>query len=235
MMTKTPCTYTDEDVLAFVAGDLAQSDELAMAVHFAECGECRDQAAEFTALHRTLGAWSDDDVVRWHDFATPFGPTYAAATGAGLVRISWRENDTDTFVDELEESFPGRPVIHERRGLEDAERQLAEYFAGSRQRFDLPVDLAAVSEFDRRVLDVVRKIPFGGVLTYADIARRVGSPSAARAVGNAVGRNPAPIVVPCHRVVRSDGTLGGYSGGGVEYKRRLLAIERARDLFVEGA
>lgn len=232
-MTKIACTYTDEDVLAFVAGDLAESDELAMAVHLGECGECRDQAAEFTALHRTLDACSDDDVVRWHDFETPFGRTYAALTGTGLARISWRENEPDAFVGGLEKSFPGRPVIHERRGLEAAERQLAEYFAGSRKRFDLPVDLAAASEFDRRVLDVVRAIPFGGVRTYADIARGIGSPSAARAVGNAVGRNPAPIVVPCHRVVRSDGTLGGYSGGGVEYKRRLLAIERVGDLFAE--
>ncbi|MGH7564379.1 MAG: methylated-DNA--[protein]-cysteine S-methyltransferase [Gemmatimonadota bacterium] len=230
-MTKVTCTYTDEDVLAFVAGDLAESDELAMGLHFGECGACRDQAAEFTALHRTLGTYSDDDIVRWHGFETPFGRTYAATTGTGLARVSWRETEPDAFVGGLEESFPGRPVIHERRGLEAAEHQLTEYFAGSRTRFDLPVDLAAVSEFDRRVLAVVRGIPFGGVLTYGDIARRIGSPSAARAVGNAVGRNPAPIVVPCHRVVRSDGTLGGYSGGGVEYKRRLLAIERVGDLF----
>ncbi|MGH7551090.1 MAG: methylated-DNA--[protein]-cysteine S-methyltransferase [Gemmatimonadota bacterium] len=232
-MTEVACTYTDQDVLAFVAGDLAEKDELAMALHFGECGACRDQAAEFTALQRTLGTCSDDDLVRWHGFETPFGHTYAAATGTGLARISWRETEPDAFVGGLEESFPGRPVIHERRGLEAAEHQLTEYFAGHRTSFDLPVDLAAVSDFDRRVLAVVRGIPFGGVVTYADIARRIGSPSAARAVGNAVGRNPAPIVVPCHRVVRSDGTLGGYSGGGVEYKRRLLTIERMGDLFAQ--
>ena len=232
-MTKVPCTYSDEDVLAFVAGDLAAKDALAMALHFGECVPCRQQAAEFTALHRTLGTCTDDDVVRWHGFETPFGRTYAAATGAGVARISWREAEPDAFEGGLEKSFPGRPVIHERRGLETAELQLAEYFAGRRARFDLPIDLAAVSEFDRQVLAVVGGIPFGGVLTYADIARRIGVPSAARAVGNAVGRNPAPIVVPCHRVVRSDGTLGGYSGGGVEYKRRLLAIEGAGDLFVD--
>lgn len=234
-MTRVPCTYTDEDVLAFVAGDLGESEELAMAVHIGECGGCRDQAAQFTALHRTLGTCTDDDIVRWHDFETPFGRTYAAVTGAGVARVSWREADPDVFVEGLEEGFPGRPVIRELRGLEPAERQLAEYFAGDRTRFDLAVDLAAVSDFDRRVLEVVRGIPFGRVLTYADIARRIGSPSAARAVGNAVGRNPAPIVVPCHRVVRSDGTLGGYSGGGPEFKRRLLAIEGAGDLFAREA
>lgn len=230
-MNRVPCNYTDEDVLAFVAGDLAEGDALSMAVHLGECGPCRDQAAEFTALHRTLEAWSGDDVIRWHGFVTPFGPTYAAATGAGLARLSWREPDPDAFVGGLEATFSDRPVIHDRRGLEPAERQLAEYFAGRRRRFELPIDLTGVSEFDRRVLAVVREIPFGGVLTYADIARRIGSPLAARAVGNAVGHNPAPIVVPCHRVVRSDGTLGGYSGGGPEYKRRLLAIEGAQDLF----
>lgn len=232
-MTHVPCSYTDQDVLAFVAGDLADGEALAMAVHFGECGACRDQAAEFTALHRTLGECSDHDVVRWHGFETPFGPTYAAATGAGLARVSWREPEPDAFVGGLEAAFSGRPVIHDRRGLEAAERQLVEYFAGRRTRFELPIDLASVSEFDRRVLAVVREIPFGGVFTYAEVARRIGRPSAARAVGNAVGRNPAPIVVPCHRVVRSDGSLGGYSGGGPEFKRRLLAIERSEDLFAE--
>ena len=234
-MTYVPCTYTDAEVLAFVAGDLAEKDELAMALHLGECAACRDQAAEFTTLQRTLGTCSDDDIVRWHAFETPFGHTYAATTGIGLARISWRETEPDAFVGDLERAFPGWPVIHERRGLGEAERQLVEYFGGRRRRFDLPLDLAAVSEFDRRVLEVVRQIPFGGVLTYAEVARRIGSPKAARAVGNAVGRNPAPIVVPCHRVVRTDGTLGGYSGGGPEYKRRLLALEGAGDLFAGSA
>jgi methylated-DNA-[protein]-cysteine S-methyltransferase len=224
-MTSVACHYTEEDVLAFVAGDLPDAELMAMAVHFGECGACREQATEFTALHRTLESYTVEDVVRWAAFDTPFGSTYAAVTGTGLVRVSWREPARDAFVKGLEASFTGRPVVHDNRSVAEAGRQLKEYFGGRRSRFELPVDLSLVSEFDRRVLAVVSKIPPGGVLTYADVARRIGSPTAARAVGNAVGRNPVPIVVPCHRVIRSDGTLGGYSGGGVGYKRRLLALE----------
>lgn len=233
-MMNIACHYTEEDVLAFVAGDLPDAELMAMAVHFGECDACREQATEFTALHRTLESYTVEDVVRWDAFETPFGSTYAAVTGTGLARVSWHEQEPAAFVKDLEASFVGRPVVHDRRGVAEAERQLEEYFGGRRTRFELPIDLSPVSEFDRRVLGVVREIPAGGVLTYADVARRIGSPSAARAVGNAVGRNPIPIVVPCHRVIRSDGTLGGYSGGGVGFKRRLLALEGRGDRELPG-
>jgi methylated-DNA-[protein]-cysteine S-methyltransferase len=233
-MTSVTCHYTEQDVLAFVAGDLSDAELMTMAVHLGECDGCRERATEFTALHRTLGRCTEADVVRWDAFETPFGSTYAAVTGAGLARVSWKEPEPAAFVKGLETSFTGRPVVHDRRGVAEAGRQLGEYFAGRRTRFDLPVDLTPVSAFDRRVLGVVRDIPSGGVLTYADVARRIGSPTAARAVGNAVGRNPVPIVVPCHRVIRSDGTLGGYSGGGVGFKRRLLALEGRRDPELPG-
>lgn len=233
-MTSVGCDFREEQVLAFVAGDLAEPELLEMALHLGECAGCRAQAAEFTALHRTLGACTVEDVVRWDVFDTPFGPTYAAVTGTGLARVSWREPEPEAFVSALEASYVDRPVVHDQRGVAETGRQLGEYFAGRRTRFELPVDLSPVSEFDRRVLTVVREIPAGGVLTYADVARRIGSPSAARAVGNAVGRNPVPIVVPCHRVIRSDGTLGGYSGGGGAYKRRLLALEGRDDPELPG-
>lgn len=228
------CHYTEEEVLAFVAGDLPDAELMAMAVHIAECEACREQATQFTALHRTLSSCTAEDVVRWDAFETPFGSTYAALTGAGLARVSWRESEPTAFVRGLEASFAGRPVVHDRRGVAEAGRQLNEYFAGRRTRFELPLDLRSVSDFDRRVLAVVREIPSGGVLTYADVAHRIGNPSAARAVGNAVGRNPVPIVVPCHRVIRSDGSLGGYSGGGVGFKRRLLALEGRGDPELPG-
>lgn len=233
-MMSVACHYTEEEVLAFVAGDLPDAELMAMAVHLAECEICREQATQFTALHRTLAGCTVEDVIRWDTFETPFGSTYAALTGAGLARVSWREPEPTAFVKGLEASFAGRPVVHDRRGVAEAGRQLSEYFTGRRTRFELPLDLTSVSDFDRRVLAVVREIPSGGVLTYADVARRIGSPSAARAVGNAVGRNPVPIVVPCHRVIRSDGTLGGYSGGGVVFKRRLLALEGRDDPELPG-
>ena len=117
--------------------------------------------------------------------------------------------------------------------LQRAEKELREYLGGSRRRFDVPVDPAAYrTPFLRRVLlEATCAIPFGRVRTYGDIAEAVGSPGAARAVGGALGANPVPIVVPCHRVIAAGGRLGGYSGGkegtGLRWKKELLALEGA--------
>jgi methylated-DNA-[protein]-cysteine S-methyltransferase len=154
---------------------------------------------------------------------------YLAATDRGLARLSWRQPSPDAFEREIRTRFPGRPIIHDPEALAETERQLREYFSGDRSRFDLPVDLTALSPFERRVLETTRRIPYGQVVPYAELARRIGKPKAARAVGNALGHNPVAIVVPCHRVVRSDGGLGGYTGG-VRYKRDLLKIEGRDDL-----
>lgn len=173
---------------------------------------------------------SMDRTVRWHRFETPFGAIRAAATDRGLARVAWQEEGDGAFVAELEERFPDAPVVPDPEGLREVERQLSEYFRGDREAFDLPVDLDPVSEFDRRVLRAAAGLDFGEVVTYGELARRIGRPRAARAVGGALGRNPVPVVVPCHRIVRGDGGLGGY-GSGVEYKERLLRIEGREDLL----
>lgn len=225
------CTRTEEEVLAFVAGELAEGEELSMARHLGDCPECRDQAAEFVVLCRDLPACCAEGAIRWHGFPTPFGQMYVAATQCGLVELSWRQRSADDFVSFLEDRFEDRPVVHDPQALGEAERQLREYFAGQRSEFDLPVDLSALPAFQRRVLETAfRTVGFGQVVPYAELARRIGNPRAARAVGNALGRNPVAIVVPCHRVIRSDGGLGGY-GGGVEWKERLLALEGREDLL----
>lgn len=230
-MTARGCTVTEEQILAYVAGDLSGEDELAIAQHLGECGECCEQAAEFTALGCCLPDCCARDTIRWHSFDAPFGKMYVAATDRGLVRVSWQQRGPDAFVREMERRFPGRPVVRDGEMLAEAERELGEYFAGARSSFDLPVDLSSLSPFDRRVLEVAFKtIRFGEVVPYAELAKRIGKPKAARAVGSALGRNPVAIVVPCHRVVRSDGSLGGY-GGGVKFKERLLEIEGRRDLL----
>jgi methylated-DNA-[protein]-cysteine S-methyltransferase len=108
--------------------------------------------------------------------------------------------------------------------LDDALDQLAEYFKGKRKRFDLPLDFSGATKFQRRIYERLLGIPYGRIVSYGDIADEMGEPGAARAVGQAVGANPLPIVVPCHRVVRSDGRLGGYSGG-LRRKVALLAVE----------
>lgn len=232
-MTREPCSVSEERVLAYVAGELEGDAELAMVAHLGECRACCEEAAEFAALRGAISACCAEDVVRWHHFKTPFGTMYVAATDDGLARVSWQQRGPDAFVRELARRFPGHLVVHDPDALAEAERQLREYFAGERSSFDLPVDLSALSEFDRRVLEAARRIRFGEVVPYAELAKRIARPKAVRAVGNALGRNPVAIVVPCHRVIRSDGSLGGY-GGGVEYKKRLLAIEGRRDLLRAG-
>ncbi len=119
-----------------------------------------------------------------------------------------------------------------RARLEALERQVAEHVAGARDAFDLPVVLEGVSDWDRRVLEGVRTIPYGSTASYGEVARRIGAPGAARAVGGAVGRNPVGLIIPCHRVVAGDGSLGGYGGSWfgsreelLELKERLLGIE----------
>jgi methylated-DNA-[protein]-cysteine S-methyltransferase len=127
----------------------------------------------------------------------------------------------------------GRDVVagRGRRHAEQARQELAEYLAGRRTFFTVPVDLAGIGEFQDRVLTEANRIPFGEVTSYADLARRIGHPRAARAVGNALGANPVPVIVPCHRVIRGDGSWGHYAFGGA-LKTRLLALERATPLLI---
>lgn len=223
-MSVAECRWTEDDILAWVYGDLEEGRDLILARHLAACPPCREQATEYRALRRELDACEPGEAIRWHLFPTPFGRMYAAATAGGLARISWRQPAEDAWVGALRKDFPDRPALRDPDALAPVERQLSEYFAGRRRRFDLPVDLGRLTSFQRRVLEEARGIPYGHVIPYAELARRIGRPGAARAVGNALGRNPVGIVVPCHRIVRSDGGLGGYTGG-VEYKERLLSLE----------
>jgi O-6-methylguanine DNA methyltransferase len=127
----------------------------------------------------------------------------------------------------------GRDVVagRGRRHAEQAREELAEYLAGRRTFFTVPVDLGGVGEFQGRVLAAANRIPFGQVTSYADLAQRIGHPRAARAVGNALGANPVPVIVPCHRVIRGDGTWGHYAFGAA-LKTRLLELERTTPLLV---
>lgn len=124
---------------------------------------------------------------------------------------------------------PERDWIYKETPFAEARRQLSEYFAGNRKAFDLPLAVAG-TEFQRRVLDELMRIPYGETVSYADVARRIGRPKAVRAVGAANGYNPLPIVIPCHRVIGSSGDLTGF-GGGLETKRTLLRLEAEHSQF----
>jgi methylated-DNA-[protein]-cysteine S-methyltransferase len=117
-------------------------------------------------------------------------------------------------------------VLRSPRPTDEARRQLDEYFAGTRREFDLDVDLSPAREFGRSVLEQLARVPYGELTTYGELAARAGRPRAARAVGTVMNRNPVPIVLPCHRVVGSSGSLVGYAGG-LERKRLLLELEGA--------
>jgi methylated-DNA-[protein]-cysteine S-methyltransferase len=158
---------------------------------------------------------------------TPIGPVFAAVSERGLVSVRFDMSEA-AFVDLVRQQTGAVPRLSRARAGAAA-RQVADYVAGKRARFDVPVDLSGVSAFQRQVLLAASQIPRGQVRTYHQVARDIGRPGAARAVGQALSRNPVPIVVPCHRVLAADGTLRGYLGSsGVATKERLLRLEGAR-------
>jgi methylated-DNA-[protein]-cysteine S-methyltransferase len=159
---------------------------------------------------------------------SPVGTLLLARTARGLVRIAYLDANADeaAALEQLAARISPR-VLAAPRQLDESRRELDEYFAGRRTRFELPIDWRLTDGFVRRVLRVTAGIPYGDVSTYKRVAGRAGSPRGYRATGNALGANPLPIVVPCHRVLHSGGGLGGYTGG-LERKRTLLAIEGVR-------
>ena len=157
---------------------------------------------------------------------SPVGDLLVAVTARGLVNLSYEVGRLDRLLDRLAGRVSPR-VVEAPARLDPVRRELDEYFAGTRRSFETPLDWSLTRGFTRRVLRATAKIPYGGESTYREIATRAGSERAVRAAGNALGANPIPIVVPCHRVVRTGGDLGGY-GGGVERKRFLLELEGAQ-------
>jgi methylated-DNA-[protein]-cysteine S-methyltransferase len=157
---------------------------------------------------------------------SPVGKLLLATTGRGLVRLAYVDfEDEAQVLEELSRILSPR-VLAAPRKLDEPRRELDEYFSGTRRRFELPLDWRLTHGFRRRVLRATARIPYGTVSSYKQVAAAAGSPRGSRAAGNALGANPLPIVVPCHRVLHSGGGLGGYTGG-VERKRLLLGVEGA--------
>ena len=163
--------------------------------------------------------------IAYRTMDSPLGKLLLAATEQGLVRVAFAIEDHDLVLDTLATRISAR-VLQAPARLDRAAREIEDYLAGLRTGFDLPLDLRLSSGFRRTVLDHLPDIAYGATASYSTVARATGSPRAVRAVGTACARNPLPIVVPCHRVVRSDGTMGQYVGG-TEAKQRLLRMEAA--------
>lgn len=163
--------------------------------------------------------------VAYRTVDSPFGPLLLASTDAGLVRVAFDGEDHDVVLGALAEQVSPRILAAPSR-LDDVARELDEYFAGARRSFDVPVDLRLAHGFRRTVLDHLRSIAYGTTESYATVAAASGNPAAVRAAASACSHNPVPLVVPCHRVIRSDGTIGKYLGGTAA-KQTLLALEAA--------
>ncbi|MBV9356410.1 MAG: methylated-DNA--[protein]-cysteine S-methyltransferase [Chloroflexi bacterium] len=182
--------------------------------------------ADLRRLHDRLiaGAQADGILdVTYRTLDSPVGTLLLAATERGLVRVAYASEGHDQVLHDLSEKVSPR-ILHSSNRLDDVARELDEYFAGSRERFDLTLDWRLSSGFRGTVLRYLPRIDYGHTASYGAIARLVGRPKAVRAVGSACATNPLPIVVPCHRIVRSDGSPSGYLGG-VAAKRTLLSLE----------
>ncbi len=164
------------------------------------------------------------DVAVW-TAGSPIGDLLVAVTRKGLVRVAFADEDRDLVLAELAGAV-GPRILESAAGTDEVRRELDEYFSGARTRFNLGVDRRLIHGIARDVLAATRRGPFGATTTYGEIAVKIGHPKAARAVGNALGSNPIPVVIPCHRVLRAGGALGGYAGG-LSRKELLLELEGA--------
>jgi methylated-DNA-[protein]-cysteine S-methyltransferase len=189
-------------------------------------GDAPVDAAHITRLHEHLvsRAAADDLLdLTYRTTDSPLGPLLLAATDQGLVRVAFATEDHDVVLDRLARDVSPR-ILRTGRRLDAVARELDEYFAGARRRFDVVVDLRLARGFRRQVLEHLTAVPYGTTQSYATLAAASGNPNAVRAAASACSHNPVPLVVPCHRIVRSDGTIGQYLGG-TEAKRALLAME----------
>jgi methylated-DNA-[protein]-cysteine S-methyltransferase len=187
-------------------------------------GKPPEEAVASSRRHMAQWFAQTAPLIQWDVTDSPLGPLFIAASARGLCSLDFGLSQED-FVGQLD---PMAQTERNPTALAPVIEQLRGYFEGTRTGFDLPIDLDRLTPFQTNVLQAARLIQPGTTRTYGQVAQAIGKPKASRAVGQALGRNPVPIVIPCHRVVASDGSLGGYSGGGgVASKKLLLALEGA--------
>ena len=181
---------------------------------------------ELSSSRKRVKKWFDEEapLIQWGEMSSPLGPLFAAVNERGLCALDFGRKESE-FLQRLDNRTR---LEKDFKAVQRVLAQLREYFAGDRSSFNLPVDISQLTPFQRSVLDVACRIAPGQVWTYHRVAAELGRPRSSRPVGGALARNPIPIVIPCHRVVASDGSLGGYSGGsGLKAKRWLLRLEGA--------
>ena len=227
-----------------LTGDLRETTVAAMRRHTAGCGTCGLEWGRVRQLREVLATVADDEpdatavrrarsafdraghpAIRFGRFPTPVGILFVGATDKGVCDVTFGQPSERRYRARLLRWSP--EVWRDDAGLAIVREEFRAYFAGDLTRFSLSVDLRQVTPFTARVLRETRKIRFGQVMSYGALAARIGSPRASRAVGGALGRNPVPIIVPCHRVIAQGGGLGGFTGG-LPTKRILLGLEGYR-------
>jgi len=226
-MTREP-TRHDDQIIAMLLGDAPPSPALDVWLRSPagrrELAAYRRALGTFTRVYGAIRAPRPRPTAYYCAISSPVGRVLVAATEAGLVRVSFRRSEA-SFVTELRERHAFE-VLPSPAKTARIVHQLRAYFDGERRRFDIQIDFRRVTAFQRRVLHAAGRVPAGQVVSYGEIARRIGRPGGSRAVGQALRHNPVPIVIPCHRVVAAGGMLGGYTGG-LAIKKRLLRIEGA--------
>jgi methylated-DNA-[protein]-cysteine S-methyltransferase len=206
--------------------DLADGGDAALEAALRRSAAALPEAPSHELDERIVERAADEELldVAYATVDSPLGPLVVAATPRGLVRVAYTQSASDSAVlEELARKVSPR-ILEAPPRVDAARRELDEYFEGRRTHFDLPLDWELTRGFTSRVLQATARISFGTTSTYAEVASQAGSPRAVRAAGNALGANPLPVVVPCHRVLRTGGGLGGYTGG-LERKEYLLRLE----------
>lgn len=237
-----PCDLAEAVMPDLILGDLAPEDESWVRNHTLTCSYCNGVLHSYEDVCTAMEACNEslDEMIplqrppstanclglseaRFGFMETPVGDVLIVTSDKGVLEISYlREHDCHESLHEVEQR--GFLVYERQDAVGTVIDELQQYFRHQRNAFSVPVDLTGVTEFTQRVLDATVDIPYGQVRTYGDVAGLIGKPGASRAVGNALGRNPVPVIIPCHRVILASGAMGWYTGGP-DIKRTLLGIE----------
>ena len=238
---------SENEIISFICGELDPQTRDRVQKHSRSCPPCSESFLVYqhiydglTALFRKQGKnlspaqlhaflleEAEKEKIYFSRFHFPdFFPISAARSHLGIVKIFLGEINLLKLDEILQQQLPGKLVIHADKQFQECHRQLKAYFAGERNSFDRQIDKSLLKgEFQQTVLDELMQIEYGHYITYGELANRIRQPRASRAVGNALGRNPLPILIPCHRVLASNGQLGGFTGG-IEIKKQLLRLEK---------
>jgi methylated-DNA-[protein]-cysteine S-methyltransferase len=218
----------DDELIAMLIGEAAPSVDLQRWLDSdrgqRELAKYRRALSGLQRLYGNVAVAMAPRAAYYDSITTPIGRVFVATTESGLVRVSFHQSES-AFASDLRQQL-GTDVVKSAAKTKAVVHQIRDYFAGRRTAFDVQTDLSHVTPFQRKVLLATAQVPPGRVVSYGDIAKRIGRPRGSRAVGQALGHNPIPIVIPCHRIIATDGKLGGYTGG-LRIKKKLLRLEGA--------